>query len=290
MKTIFLYTFGRMRGQILSWGLGLAVLAGWLTSFYDTLADQADQLLQMINAYPKEVMVFFGDMNQIFTPAGYLQVEFFSYMPLIVGIFAILAGSGLLAAEEESGALDLILAQPVSRRCLFGGKLLALILAITAILVLLWLGFILVIPNTRLNTISSPEMAQPLLSLGAQLLLFGCLALFLSQVLPARRIAAMVSGLVLVASFFLTSLSRLDADLEPIAELLPLHYYQGGEAITQMNWGGFLGICAAATAFALLAWWCFERRDIRVGGEGSWGLPGKRERIQPTLEKLLNKS
>jgi hypothetical protein len=25
--------------------------------------------------------------------------------------------------------------------------------------------------------------------------------------------------------------------------------------------------------FALLAWWRFERREIRVGGEGGWSLP-----------------
>jgi hypothetical protein len=25
--------------------------------------------------------------------------------------------------------------------------------------------------------------------------------------------------------------------------------------------------------FVLLAWWRFERRDIRVGGEGGWNLP-----------------
>jgi hypothetical protein len=25
--------------------------------------------------------------------------------------------------------------------------------------------------------------------------------------------------------------------------------------------------------FAALAWWCFQRRDIRVGGEGGWQLP-----------------
>jgi len=25
--------------------------------------------------------------------------------------------------------------------------------------------------------------------------------------------------------------------------------------------------------FTLLAWWRFQRRDIRVGGEGGWNLP-----------------
>ncbi len=28
--------------------------------------------------------------------------------------------------------------------------------------------------------------------------------------------------------------------------------------------------------FAALAWWCFQRRDIRVGGEGGWRLPWRK--------------
>jgi hypothetical protein len=37
-----------------------------------------------------------------------------------------------------------------------------------------------------------------------------------------------------------------------------------------------IGLSAVALLFALLAWWRFERRDIRVGGEGAWQRPGRR--------------
>jgi hypothetical protein len=30
---------------------------------------------------------------------------------------------------------------------------------------------------------------------------------------------------------------------------------------------------ALAILFAIVAWWRFERRDIRVGGEGGWRRP-----------------
>ncbi len=32
-------------------------------------------------------------------------------------------------------------------------------------------------------------------------------------------------------------------------------------------------LVVAVVILVLLAWWRFERRDIRVGGEGGWGLP-----------------
>ncbi len=51
----------------------------------------------------------------------------FSLLPVIVGIFALIAGSGLIASDEESGRLDLILAHPPSRTALFWGRLLAFV-------------------------------------------------------------------------------------------------------------------------------------------------------------------
>jgi ABC-2 type transport system permease protein len=83
----------------------------------------------------------------------------------------------------------------------------------------------------------------------------------------------MVSGLLLVASFFITGLSSLDERLETVSKFSPLNYYQGGYAIDVINWEWILGLLAFSLLFILLAWLGFWRRDIRVGGEGGWGLP-----------------
>ena len=272
MKTVFRYRLAHFRGQILGWGIGLALLGLLLAQFYGTIADQQEQLMQIWGSYPKEFMAFFGDLEQIATPSGYLGVEYFSYMPLIVGIFAVLMGSGLLASDEESGRLDLIMAHPVSRRALFWGRLGAFTVATLAIMALSWLGLFLPRYWTRLD-VGWLELAWPFLSLLALLLLFGTLALLLSMVLPSRRMTAMTAGLLLVASYFVTSLARIIDDLKTVSRLSPLNYYQGGEAIDSLNVTWLVGLLAVSALFAVLAWWRFERRDIRVGGEGGWERP-----------------
>ena len=273
MLTIFTHAFSRSRGQILGWGLSLAILGGYLVNFYDTMAAQQESLTELLASYPQELMAMFGGMSEMFTPAGYLNVEFFSYMPLIIGIYAILAGSGLLAGDEESGILDLVLSYPLSRTALFWGRVLAFVVAMLSILLLVYAGFAVAVPGTDLG-ISLSELARPLLSLLSVLLFYGGLALLLSLVLPSRRLAAMTGGLLLVADFFIGTLARLDENLEPLAEWTPLHYYQGGLAIKGLEWGWFAGLAGLAILFMLLAWWRFERRDIRVAGEGGWGLRG----------------
>ena len=272
MFTIFLHSLSRSRGAIIGWGLSLALLGGYLVGFYDTLATQQEQLQKLISQYPPELMAAFGSMDEMFTPHGYLNVEFFSYMPLILGIYSVLAGSALVAGDEENGILDLVLAHPISRTEVFLGRLLAFTCATIGILAVSWLGFVLAAPGTDLE-VSAGELILPFVSLFAVLMLFGTLALALSMLLPSSRLAAMTSGMLLVASFFITTLERLDPELEKLADFSPLNYYQGGLALQEMEWGWIGGLVAFGVLFAVIAWWRFERRDIRVGGEGGWRLP-----------------
>ena len=272
MWHLFRHSVNRFRGQILGWGTTLGILSAYLLSFYDTLVAQRAQLEQLLASYPPELMAFFGDIGSMFTPQGYLTLEFFSYMPLILGVFAILAGSGLLTGDEESGVLDLLLAHPVRRSTMFLARLLSLLGATTAILGLTWLGFVIGLNWTALD-LSWGELALPFASLGAVLLVFAAFSILMSMALPSRRMAAMAGGIVVVGSFFLTSLSRVDENLEAAARLSPLNYYQSGDAILGLNWEWLAGLGGVSLLMLLLAWWRFERRDIRVGGEGSWGLP-----------------
>jgi ABC-2 type transport system permease protein len=242
-----------------------------MVSFYDTVAEQQEQFEELIKNYPPEMMAFFGGFTSFATPEGYLSAEYFSLMPLILGIFAVLAGSGLLASDEEKGTLDLILAHPVSRTSLFMGRLLAFVVATLTILAVGWLGIVVAMSQSSME-VGWGKMALPFLSLLAVLMIFGMLALLLSLLLPSRRMSAMAAGLALVASFFITGLARISDSLKTIAKLSPLNYYQSGYAISGLNGEWLGGLLSAALIFAALAWWRFERRDIRVGGESGWGL------------------
>ena len=275
MWTIFRHGLRRSRGQILGWGLSLAVLGAWIISLYPTILSMREQYRELLKSYPPEMLAFFGGVTDLTDPVAYLDFVFFSYMPIVVAIYAILAGSGLLAADEESGVLDLILAHPISRSRLYLGRFLSLAVSVVAILALTWLGFVVLLPASGLD-VGMGAMGLPFVSLFAVLLLFGALALFLSMVLPSRGAAASVAGLALVASFFVSSLARLNPDLQAIDRVLPLHYYQGAAAVNGLDWGRLGILLGAAAFFALLGWALFARRDIRVGGEAGWRLPGLR--------------
>ena len=271
--TTFRYTFKSLRGQTLGWGLGLALYGLMIVSMYDSLAAQQEQLQQMMASYPQEFLAFFGgDANSLITPAGFLGMYAFSMMPVIIGIFAVMAGSGLIASDEERGRLDLIMSHPVGRTAFFFGRALGVLAACLAIMLLGWLGFSLMLGGSTLG-FTWGEMLVPFLTLLAQTLLFAALGLLLSMLLPSRGLSAMLTGLLLVTSYFASSLAFMDERLAALARLMPYHYFQTTLSFAELNLGWLFALLGAALLMTLLAWLRFLRRDIRLSGEGNWRLP-----------------
>jgi ABC-2 type transport system permease protein len=271
MSAMLRHTLTRLRGQIIGWGLALAVLGFVITALYHTALQMRDQLQQLMSTLPPQMLAFVGNIDRMFSPAGFLDARYFSLLPLILGAFAVIVGSGLIASDEENGTLDLILAHPIRRIDLFIGRWLAFSAALIGILLLAWLGLVLaiILASIDLNWL---QVAIAFIPLFAVLIWFGSFALLFSLILPSRRTAASLSALVLVASYFITTLAKVSSDLSALAQFSPLNYYQGGDAINGLDVGWLVGLLAVTIGFMLLAWWLFQRRDIRVFGEGNWGL------------------
>ena len=266
--TEFSHGLRRLRGQVIGWGIGLALYGLLMGGIYNSVQTIVG-LEEMLASYPPALMAFFGDVKAMNTPAGYFGVYYASYMPLIVGIFVCSAAAGLLAGDEERGTLDLALAHPVGRTALFWGRWLALMVATGLILLLAWLGWAVTLPFTDFD-VSAVNLLLGYLPMWAMLGLFGALALLLSMVLPSARLAATTAGALLVGNWLLSGLAALNDNLQLALDLTPWALFQGGEAIIDLAWGPVLALKAITLALAAAAWLLFLRRDIRVGGERSW--------------------
>ncbi len=280
MLAEFKHTLRRLRGPVVGWALGVA-LYGLLMALMFPSIKQIENLEEFMSLYPEEMTAFFENLYAMATPMGYLDVYFFAYMHLVIGILAISGGAGLLAADEERGILDLVLAHPVSRTGLFWGRFLGLAVALALILAAGWLSWVL--PAGSVGFELTPfEILLPFLPLFAVLLFFAALALLLSMLVPAARSAGMLTGAVLVGNFLLIGLSNINDDLEPLMKFTPLYYYQGGLAVEGLEGSWLGGLLLAALLLAAVAWLLFLHRDIRVGGERSWVLPriGRRFRLR----------
>jgi ABC-2 type transport system permease protein len=282
----FKHSIIRSRWQIIGWGLILGFYGAYMVSFYDNLLGMQDQFMELIANYPPELLAAVGvtSPEELFSVAGYLNTYVFSYMPLIVGVLAVMAGSGLLAADEEDGVLDLVMGHPVSRGRLFAGRLLAFVATQASVAMLLWAGLAIGTLTVDLG-LSAIDFVWPSLSLLAALLFFGTFAVMASMLLPSRKIAAMAAGGLLAVSFLLTMFGNLDPTLASIADFSPLSYYQGGKAIAGIEWTWLAALFGISIVFAIIALWRFQKREIRVAGERGVAFPRLRLRRQDAVRQ-----
>lgn len=273
LMTTLRYTFVGLKGQILGWGLGLGLYGLMIVPMYETFAAQGDQFQQLISSYPPEFLAFFGaTVNSMLTPAGFLGMYAFSMLPIIIGIFAVLAGSGLIVGDEERGRLDLIIAHPIGRSFFFFGRSLGVVAAALTIHILGWLGFSLLLGGSSLG-VGWGQMVVPFLLLLIQTLFYVALALMLSMLLPSRNLAAVTSGAIMVISYLVSSLAFMDESMEALAKLMPYHYFQTVLSFQELNPNWLFALLGISAIMVAVAWLRFIWRDIRLSGEGGWQLP-----------------
>tara|TARA_B100000029_G_scaffold39773_1_gene37137 strand:- start:1366 stop:2226 length:861 start_codon:yes stop_codon:yes gene_type:complete len=274
MFTIIRNTLRKSRGALLGWGIGLAALGIMMGSLFDMMV-ASSEMIDVMNAYtvamPELAAMF--KMDEMGTPIGWLDVEYFSFVPLIMGLFVTGVGANMLARDEEDGTLDFILAHPVSRTALFWGRFLANTLVTIILMLIAWASLLLTMTWSENFSIPAFDLLLPFVSMFGIMMFFMTLSLLFGMLLPARRMARMLSGMLVGASFFITLLSAAVEELESVADFSPLAYLETATAIKDglsLDWFGMF--IAINLVLALIAWQLFQRRDIRVGGEGSWRL------------------
>jgi beta-exotoxin I transport system permease protein len=264
LRNVFLKSLRDVRRGMLWWALGLVGLVAMIVAVYPTVRDNPE-LNQLVKDYPealKEFLSFGGEVDYT-SGAGYLGSELFSFMvPLLLLVASIGAGARALAGEEERGTLDLLLANPVSRRRVLLEKLGALVVEVVALGSVLWAALWIGGRATDMKVsgahLGAGSAAAVLLAVA-----FGALALFLGAVSGRRALAAGLSAAVAVAAYMVNSLAPLVSGLEPLRKVSPLYHYTAGDPLRHgLDWTHVLvlvGIAASATALAVVA---FDRRDL----------------------------
>ncbi|NRB45654.1 MAG: ABC transporter permease subunit [Verrucomicrobiales bacterium] len=272
--TITRYSFRRSVWAIIGWGIPLMLLGIITIPFYDLVAENEKQLRPVLENLKPLVKSFVGgdEVEEIFTPQGFIALRYFAFLPVILGIYGSVSGSGLLAADEERGILDFVLAHPVSRGQLFWGRVVAFTVSLSCIIGFGWLGLWIGVAKAESMNFSPFQLVLPYLSVFVVTWFFACFSLALSMCVPSRSSAAMISGIVVLAGYIITTLSKAIKGLESWAIFSPLTYYQSN-AMKGLEIDPFIKLFLAALLFLFLARTGFRLRDIRVAGDGGWKLP-----------------
>lgn len=264
LRNTLLKTLRDSRRAFFWWSLGLIAMAALEIAVYPTVRDNPE-LNRMIEDYPEALKAFLGFGGQLdyLSGAGYLGTELFSFMvPLLLLVAAVGAGARAIAGEEESGRLELLLANPISRRRLVGEKLGALVVELVVLGVVLWLSLIVGVQVVGMN-VSAAHLGAATASAALLAIVFGALALLLGAATGRRAIAIGVSSAVAVAAYLVNSLASLVHFLEPARKASPFYHYAASDPLRHgLSVDHVAFLVVLALIFSALASIAFDRRDI----------------------------
>ncbi len=113
---LFKTTLYQRRTALLWYSVGLAFYSAFIVWYFPYMS-QAD-LKELISSMPKELLAFFsGRSLSIFTFGGFLAIEYLGFMWILIASAAVMTFAlKSYAGEIAAGTMELLLAQPISRR------------------------------------------------------------------------------------------------------------------------------------------------------------------------------
>jgi ABC-2 type transport system permease protein len=263
MTALLRKTLRDQQRAFVAWGLGVAGIATMYAAFYPSVRRSAVDLQRYLEKLPEALKNLFG--GDFTTPAGYLRSETFSALgPIIFLVFAIGAGARAIAGEEEGRTLDLLLSMPLRRRQVLFDKWLAMVATALGLGAVLGLTTGLIGPVFDLH-IGIADLAASCLMLFLLAASFGSIALAVGCYTGRRALALGIAGALATLTYVLNVLASAVRGLAPLRPLSPFRWYLEPDPLRfgVRGWNVLVLVAVTTVAYAL-AWWSFERRDLRA--------------------------
>ena len=260
-RSIYLKSLRDYRVPILGWGLGLGALMATVlvavpTVFATPAAKAAVVALGSTYAWIAEPI-------KIDTAGGYATWKY-GITILVVAIWPLLAGTGMLRGEEERGSLDVLLSAPRGRVRVAVEKLAALWTALLVFGVIV--GVLTFAGGAKLNgEITLGATLDFGLNLALICAVFGSIGLLVSQFTQERRTASGFTAAILLVAILVDMVHRVVPNTVWLSQLSPVYYYNLSKPLVPgygINLGAMAVLLALTVVFAGAAVWLFARRDV----------------------------
>ena len=255
----------RFKG-ILGWSLGLLAFAGLYISVYPQIIEEMGGLPEL--AIYDMMGMEFGSFE------GYMSSVVLGFLPILLGIYMVVLGTGLLAGEEDNGTLELLMAQGFSRPEIVSVKAVVLAVIPAVILVITAAGDALIFAAVKngmnLDTPIEPfQFSLIVLSAWPFCFALGMIGLALGSITPGRRLASVLTGTILAVGYFGENLTGMVEKLKPLQPLSLFYYFDSSSAVFSegVKPGDVLVLLSIAAVSYMVTLFCFGVRNVTTG---SW--------------------
>lgn len=258
----------RDRGRsLLWWSVGVVGLVLFTVALFPSLKSTTS-VDQVADQLPVALRSMFGIDKAIplTSAAGYLQGRLFaSLLPLVLLVFGIGLGARAIAGSEQDGTLELLLANPVTRRAVVVQRYAAIVGLVSALIAAFTLALLVLgTPFGALDGVPVAGLAGAVAGAFGITLLHATIAFGVGAATGRRSWATSAAATVAVAGYLLQGLLGVSHALRPLRFATPWHWYLGRNMLAQgVAPDAILAPLAVAAGVFAVGAAAFVRRDLR---------------------------
>jgi ABC-2 type transport system permease protein len=226
-----------------------------------------------LTVLPPALRGLLGEPINLETMGGFLSWRVGNFLPVVLGLWPVIALSGTLAGEAAKGSLDLLASTPQSRRTIalekLAGHVTAVILAMLLLATTIWAvgAFFAALPGDEI----------PISAALGQVTLYGLMMLFVGGVAFAtapfvgRTRAAALGLLVLFGSYLVESYASLSDVLDALSRLSFFEWTAGHRPLAGVtDWTSVAILAVLVIALFAFGTIAFARRDVGAVANVGW--------------------
>lgn len=231
------------------------------SAYYDN-----PEMADILDAMPKAMLEAFSMANaNLTTVSGFVSLFSF-YFYIMLGLFAVLLGNGIISKEERDKTAEFFLTLPVSREQVIFSKWIAAI--IHCILINAVTGSTIYVTTYKY----SPDnefykfLGLMLLALFILQMIFLSVGMFLAAFLKRYKSSGKLSASILFVTYIMSIMVGLSDKMEFLKYLSPFRYFEANNILHEMKFElvyVILSLCII-TVFMVGTFIIYPKRDLHL--------------------------
>jgi ABC-2 type transport system permease protein len=226
---IFKFELKRSFLSMVGWTLGMiACISVFMQGMFPIYSDSVDQIMIVMQSFPKEFLAAFGFSMDMFSFAGFYAFSF-TYLTLLGVMFSCTVTLQIFAREKRSHCQEFLYAKPVTRQKMFMEKFFAVLslLVVSNVMLVAWAGVVTVLAGE--NDLLGKIILASLSVFCTELLFMAFVILYSVQARKVRTISGAAMAFAF-AGFILSALSTLIDKVE-MRYIAPFKYFDPFQAV-----------------------------------------------------------
>lgn len=222
------------RKGLIIWSVIILVLIFMMTTEYSAYHDNPD-MQEIMDAIPEQMLKAFSMQGtNLTTPSGFISLASF-YFYLLLGIHAIVLGTGIIAKEERDKTAEFFLTMPITREEAIMSKLTAAIINCLILLAVTIGGVIITLLRYEPGREFYEFLGYLTIALFMIQMIFLSVGMFLSSILKRYKTSGKIGTFLLVGLYFVSMITSLSDKVDFLKYLTPFKYYEASNLLNNME-------------------------------------------------------